>query len=143
MGPSASGLGFTAFICFRGAGPKELLVLRDNGTTTAYPAFNIGPIASANGKVVAARNNAVVRIMSHGLETIASSQTLDGLVSGTSILEVDGIAFSSASNIFSSTSNIFLSTDQIDRKGCTATISEISSSGRVQRLWSHFSRVCY
>jgi hypothetical protein len=74
--------------------------------------------------------------MSHGLETIASSQTLDGLVSGTNILEINGIAFSNARNIF-------LTTDQIARKGCTATISEISSSGRGQRLWGHFSRLCY
>jgi len=42
-GPNASGPGFTVFLCFSGAGhPKELLVLRDNGTTEAYPAFRLG-----------------------------------------------------------------------------------------------------
>jgi hypothetical protein len=41
--------------------------------------------------------------MSHGLETIASSQTLDGLVSGTSILEVNGIAFSVARQLHGTT----------------------------------------
>lgn len=136
-GSSASGLGFTVFICFSGAGhPKELLVLRDNGTMEAYPAFNVGPITWANGEVVAARNNALVRVMSHGLETIASSQTLDRLVSGTTIIEVSGIALGNGRNIF-------LTTDQENRKGCTATISEMSSSGHVERLWDHFSRVCY
>jgi hypothetical protein len=136
-GNSASGPGFTDFVCFSGAGhPKELLVLRDDGTTEAYPAFNIGPITSANGEVVAARNDSVVRVMSHGLKTIASSQTLNRLVSGTTTIEVNGIALSNDRYIF-------LITDQEDRKGCTATISEISSSDRVQSLWSHFSRVCY
>jgi hypothetical protein len=136
-GPSASGPGFTVFICFSGAGhPKELLVLRDNGTTGAYPAFRLGAITSANGEVLAARNDAVVRVMSHGLTTIASSQTLDGLVSGTTIIDIGEIAFSNDRNIF-------LTTDQESRKGCTATISEILSSGRVERLWGHFSRLCY
>lgn len=137
-GPSANGRGFTVFVCFSGAGhPKELLVLRDNGTTETYPAFRLGPITSANGEVVAARNDGVVRVESHGLETIASSQTLDGLVSGTSILDVGALALSNDHNIF-------LTTDQVNRKGCTATISEISSSGRVQRLWrSPLSRLCY
>ncbi|HUC13796.1 MAG TPA: hypothetical protein VMS00_05025 [Acidimicrobiales bacterium] len=136
-GPSASGPGFTVFLCFSGAGhPKELLVLRDNGTTEAYPAFHLGAITSANGEVLAARNDAVVRVMSHGLKTIASSQALDGLVSGTTIIDIGEIAFTNDRNIF-------LTTDQENRKGCTATISEISSSGRVQRLWGHFSRLCY
>jgi hypothetical protein len=44
----------------------------------------------------------------------------------------------------SRTGNIFLTTDQISHKGCTATISELSSSGaRLQVLWSRFSRDCY
>ena len=136
-GPNASGPGFTVFLCFSGAGhPKELLVLRDNGTTEAYPAFRLGAITSANGEVVAARNDAVVRVMSHGLTTIASSQTLNGLVSGTTIIDIGEIAFSNPRNIF-------LTTDQENRKGCTATISEILSGGRVQRLWGRLSRVCY
>jgi len=136
-GPSASGPGFTVFICFSGAGhPKELLVLRDNGTTEAYPAFRLGAITSANGEVLAARNDTVVRVRSHGLTTIASGQTLDRLVSGTTTIDIGEIAFSSDRNIF-------LTTDQESRKGCTATISEISSGGRVQRLWGHFSRICY
>jgi len=74
--------------------------------------------------------------MTHGLTTIASSQTLNGLVSGTTIIDIGEIAFSSDHNIF-------LTTDQENRKGRTATISETLSSGRVQRLWGHFSRVCY
>jgi hypothetical protein len=136
-GPSASGPGFTVFICFSGAGYlKELLVLRDNGTTEAYPAFRLGAITSANGEVLAARNDAVVRVMSHGLTTIASSQTLNGLVSGTTTIDIGEIALGNDHNIF-------LTTDQENRKGCAATISEISSSGRAQRLWGHFSRVCY
>ena len=136
-GPNARGPGFTVFICFSGAGhPKELLVLRDNGTTEAYPAFRLGAITSANGEVFAARNDAVVRVMSRGLETIASSQTLNGLVSGTVIIDIGEIAFSNDRQIF-------LTTDQENRKGCTATISEILSGGRVRRLWGRFSRVCY
>jgi hypothetical protein len=136
-GPSASGPGFTVFICFSGAGhPKELLVLRDNGTTAAYPAFRLGAITSANGEVLAARNDAVVRVMSHGLTTIASSQTLNALVSGTTTIDIGDIAFSNDSNVF-------LTTDQENRKGCTATISEILSGGRVRRLWDRFSRLCY
>jgi len=125
------------FLCFSGAGhPKELLVLRDNGTTETYPAFRLGAITSANGEVVAARNDSVVRVMSHGLTTIASSQTLDGLVSGTVIIDIGEIAISNDRNIF-------LTTDQENRKGCTATISEISAGGRVRRLWGRFSRVSY
>jgi hypothetical protein len=74
--------------------------------------------------------------MSHGLTTIASSQTLGGLVSGSTIIDIGEIASSDGRNIF-------LTTDQENRKGCTATISEILSGGRVERLWDRFSRVCY
>ena len=137
-GPSASGSGFTAFFCFSGAGhPKRLLVLRGNGTTEAYPAFSGGALASAGGEVVAARDDAVVRVMSHGLQTVASTAALDRLVRESNILSVIGLALSR-------TGNIFLTTDQISHKGCTATISELSSSGaRLQVLWSRFSRDCY
>jgi hypothetical protein len=136
-GASASGAGFRAFLCLSGAGhPKELLVLRKDDTTRAYPTFGGGAIASARRQVVAVRDNAVVRVMSHGLETVASGPALKRLVRYPNVPSIIGLAVSGSGMIF-------VTTDQVGAKGCTATMSEISSSGRVHVLWDRFSRACY
>lgn len=137
-GPSASGRGFTAFLCSSGAGhPKELLVLRESGTTETYPTFSGGAITSTGREVIAVRDNAVVRVMSDRLQTVASSTALERLVHGPNIPAVIGLALSAKGDIF-------VTTDQTGQRGCTATLSEISFSGyTLHPLWERFSRECY
>ena len=74
--------------------------------------------------------------MSHGLETVASGPALRRLVRYPNVPSIIGLAVSG-------NGKIFVTTDQVGAKGCTATLLEISSSGRVHVLWDRFSRSCY
>lgn len=136
-GPSASAPGFTAFLCESGRGhPKELLVLRANGTTADYPSFGEGEIAAGDGEVFAVRDDSVVRVTSHGLRPVASLKALKPAPGG-----YGGTVVSLA---LSKAGTLFMITDRYDhRRGCTATISEVPARGRTRTLWERRSNLCY
>lgn len=67
-GRSVSGPGYRVFSCMSGGvgvghpHPKELLVVRDDGSSAAYPVFRTGELAAAGGKVVATYDLGLVRV---------------------------------------------------------------------------------
>jgi hypothetical protein len=81
-GTSVPGRGFRVFACESGGAgsghghPKELLVIRKDGSSVAYPAFRIAGLAVGDGKVVAAYNVGLVRVTSRRLVPLL---TLGGL----------------------------------------------------------------
>jgi hypothetical protein len=137
-GSSAVGPGFTAFLCESGAGhPKRLLVLRKDRTSKSYPTFGSGALASESGKVVATRNDSIVRVASQRLRTLASAAALKRLVPHTSVVSVIDLAVAANGDVFAVT-------DHIGHEGCTAVISELRpADGPPHILWSRLSRHCY
>jgi hypothetical protein len=56
--------------------PKELLVVRDDGSSVAYPAFRIGELAVGDGEVVATYDLGLVRVTSNHLVPLLTSGQL-------------------------------------------------------------------
>ena len=71
-GSGVSGPGFRVFACMSGGGgghlhPKELLVVRRDGSSVTYPAFRVGELTVGDGEVVATYNVSLVRVTSSRL----------------------------------------------------------------------------
>jgi|GEM_PF-6522237 hypothetical protein len=138
------GAGFLAFVCDSGGGavgeghPKELLVVRANGSTKAYPAWRGGLLAAGHGEVIAAHNDSLVRVTSQAITTLVSDHQLDSLVSDASgVAEINGITISHRGDIFM-TADLYR-----HGGGCGAVIVERAASGTLEKLWSAASRLCY
>lgn len=56
--------------------PKELLVLRSDGSSAAYPAFRLGGLAAGGGEVVAAYDLGLVRVTGRRLVTLVTADAL-------------------------------------------------------------------
>jgi hypothetical protein len=69
-GSGVSGQGYRVFACMSGGAdrghphPKELLVLRDDGSAATYRTFRVGGFAGGDGKVVAVYGDKLVRVTS-------------------------------------------------------------------------------
>jgi hypothetical protein len=81
-GSGVSGPGFRVFACMSGGAlagrphPKELLVLRSDGTSAAYPAFRVGGFAAGDGDVVAVYDDTLVRVTSRRLVPLVTQERL-------------------------------------------------------------------
>jgi hypothetical protein len=56
--------------------PKELLVIRDDGSSTAYPVFRTAELAERDGKVVATYDLSLVRVTSSRLVPLLTNAEL-------------------------------------------------------------------
>ena len=81
-GRSVSGPGFRVFSCMSGGAgaghphPKELLVIRDDGSSAAYPVFRTGELAAGNGEVIATYDLSLVRVTSNRLVPLLTNGEL-------------------------------------------------------------------
>jgi hypothetical protein len=81
-GKSVSGAGFRVFSCMSGGAsaghphPKELLVVRDDGSSTAYPVFRTGELAARSGEVIATYDLSLVRVTSRRLVSLLTNREL-------------------------------------------------------------------
>src|SRR5690242_6267456 len=77
-GGGVAGPGFHAFACMSGGflaghpGPKELVVVGENGPTSAYPAFRVRGFAAGDGEVVAVYDDKLVRVASRRLAPVVT-----------------------------------------------------------------------
>lgn len=83
-GSRVSGPGFRVFPCESGGAaaghphPKELLVLRNDGSSAAYPAWGGQGVAAGDGEVVAVHDLNVVRVTSSRLVPLVTPDELAG-----------------------------------------------------------------
>ena len=143
-GDLAEGYGFAAFVCDSGGGatafghPKELLVVRSNGSSAAYPAYGGQELAAGDGEVVAVHNDAVVRVGSHGISTLVSDRELDGLFTDrSSVAAINSLAVDRHGDVF-------LEADlyRAHKFGCRAVILERAATGALHTLWNATGGVC-
>lgn len=138
-GRGVSGQGFRVFACMSGgvlAGhphPKELLVVRSDGSSVAYPAYGGFGFAVGNGEVVATYDDNLVRVTSrhlvplvtrHDLASALHRQTKTILIMGFGHLRVDA-----RGDIY-----FFASTLTHGRRGCQSRYLERLMDGRILQI---------
>jgi hypothetical protein len=134
------GAGFTVYSCASGAGatkyahPAELLVVRTDGGYAGYPdSFSQLNLVrrSASGEVVAAHNDAIVRVTASGLTTLVGERRLDRLFSGSpGLAGIDALTVDSSGDIFVR-ANYYAA----HRHGCGNVRLKLTAENHLRLLW--------
>ena len=138
-GSGVSGPGFHVFACMSGGAraghphPKELLVVRNDGSSVAYPAYGGFGFAVGDGEVVATYRDNLVRVTSRRLVPLVSKDELAGalhrqtktiLIMGFGHLRVDA-----RGDIY-----FFASTLIHGRHGCQSRYLERLTGGMIREI---------
>lgn len=150
-GSGVSGPGFHVFACMSGGAraghphPKELLVVRDDGSSVAYPAYGGFGFAAGDGEVVAVHNDTLVRVTGRRLVPLVTRDDLASvlhmppqavLIMGFGRLRVDARGDLS----------FFASTLIRGRHGCQSRHFERAASGTIREIRSSSTppnTICY
>jgi hypothetical protein len=148
-GSGVSGHGYRVFACMSGGldrghpHPKELLVLRNDGSAAAYPTFRLGGLAAGDGKVVAVYGDTLVGVTSRRIVPLVTPRGIAGalhrraiFVMGYGRLRVDARG----------DTYFFVSTHIRGRYGCQNRSFERGTGGRLRQLWASSSPpndICY
>lgn len=138
-GSGVSGPGFHVFACMSGGAgaghphPKELLVVRNDGSSVAYPAYGGFGFAVGDGEVVAVYDYSLVRVTSRRLVSLVTQGELASalhireqafLVMGFGQLKVDP-----AGDLYFHVSTLIRG-----RHGCQSRYLERLTSGRIREI---------
>lgn len=142
-GRSVSGPGFRVFSCMSGGAnaghphPKELLVIRDDGSAAAYPAFRTGELAAGDGEVVATYDLSLVRVTSRRLVPLLTNGELARAlhVPSTAIMDIHDPRVDAHGDI-----SFIASVLSLSRSGCRNPLLERTAGGAVQQIRSSTSR---
>lgn len=148
-GSGVSGPGYRVFACMSGGAdrghphPKELLVLREDGSAAAYPTSRVGGFAVGDGSVVAVYGDKLVRVKSGRIVPLVAPRGIASalhrraiFVMGYGHLRVDARG----------DTYFFVSTHIRGRYGCQNRSFERLTGGRLRQLWASSSRpnnICY
>src|SRR5690242_5771402 len=150
-GRSVSGPGFHVLACMSGGAsrgrphPKELRVVRDDGSSVAYPAYGGFGFAVGDGEVVAVHDYSLVRVTSRRLASLVTRDELANalhvrtkrlLVMGFGRLRVDARGDLS----------FFVSTLIRGRHGCQSRYFERLAGGAIRQIRASSTgpnNVCY
>ena len=143
-GTSVSGAGFRVFSCMSGGAaaghphPKELLVIRDDGSSVAYPVVRTAALAAGGGEVVATYDLSLVRVTSSRLVPLLTTDELARAlhVRAASIWDIDDPRIV-AHGIISFRPSI----RDAPRSGCRNPLLELRA-GTVHQLHASTSRDC-
>jgi hypothetical protein len=153
VGPECGGRvaapAFHVFSCMSGGAaagrphPKELLVVRKDGSSVAYPAWRVGPLAVGGKEVVAGYDDELVRVTSRRLVPLVTREALGRALQrrGVVIMGFKSVKVDGRGDI-----HFFVSTLIRGRHGCQNRSLERLSGGRIRELWSSVSppnNVCY
>jgi hypothetical protein len=142
-GNSVSGRGFHVFACMSGGAraghphPKELLVVRNDGSSVAYPAFRVGEFAVGDGEVVATYDVNLVRVTSSRLVPLLTRGELARAlhIQSTAIMDIYDPRVNARGDIYFIASVLSLS-----RSGCQNPLLELITRGTVHQIRSSTSR---
>jgi hypothetical protein len=142
-GRGVSGRGFRAWACMSGGAragqphPKELLVVRSDGSTVAYPAYWIGRPAADDGEVVAAYNGNLVRVTSSRLVPLLTYDELSRVLHARGIWPVGALRVDAHGGIY-----FRASFGSRSGKGCENRILERTSRGTVRQIRTLRTSIC-
>lgn len=142
-GRNVSGPGFHVFACMSGGAraghphPKELLVVRNGGSSVAYPAFRVGELAVGHGEVVANYNENLVRVTSSRLVPLLTSGELARAlhVQSTAIMDIYDTRVDAHGDVY-----FIASVLSPSRSGCQNPLLERTAGGTVHQIRSSTSR---
>jgi hypothetical protein len=135
-GAGVSGQGFRVFACGSGGGhsryghTKELLVVRSNGSSTAYHAFRIGEFAVSHGEVVATYDINLVRVTSSSLVPLLTPAELARSLH----VRTNAIADVYAPTVDAHGDIYFVAS--LFRRGCQNRILERTNRGTIRQIWA-------
>jgi hypothetical protein len=117
--------------------PKELLVVRSDGSSVAYPAFRAGEFAVGDGEVVATYNVNLVRVTSSRLVPLLTSGELARAlhVKTTAIMDIYGPRVDAHGDI-----DLIASVLNPSHSGCQNLLLERTARGTVHQIRSSTPR---
>jgi len=131
-GSGTPGRGFHAFGCMSGGGhPNELLVVRDDGSSVAYPVYRGVDFAVGDGEVVATYDGNLVRVTASRLVPLVTSQRLlsELHLSTQAGADIGGAAVGGNGDIYFVASIISLA-------GCQDRLLQLTTGGTVHQIWA-------
>jgi hypothetical protein len=148
-GTGVAGPGFDVFACMSGgflAGhphPKELLVVRKDGSSASYPAYRVGRLAVGDGKVVAVYDDTLVGVTSRSLVPLVTQAGLAHALHRRALLVMgyDRLRVDARGDLY-----FFVSTLIRGRYGCQSRLFERLAGGRIRQLWTSSAPpndICY
>lgn len=150
-GNGVQGPGFRVFGCMSGGAeaghphPKELLVVRDDGQSIAYPAYGGFGFAVGDGRVVAVYDYRLVRVTARRLVSLVTrkelARALHVRTKAFSIMGFGKLGIDNRGEI-----DFYVSTLIRGHYGCQSRHFERLTSGRLHELWMSSTppnNVCY
>lgn len=145
-GHSVLGHGFHVFSCMSGGAaaghphPKELLVVRADGSTVAYPAFRVGGLAVRSGEVVATYDVSLVRVTSNRLIPLVTTGELASVLhtSRTAIMDLYDVSVDAHGDVYFVAS--VLRRPGGPGPGCRNLLVERTARGAIREVRASISR---
>jgi hypothetical protein len=141
-GIGVAGPGFHAFACESGLRhPKQLLVVRSDGSAATYPAHGHMEFAVGRGDVIAAYDDNLVRVTSSRLVPLLTHDELLRALHTRLIWGILAPAVDAHGDIY-----FVASIENMSRSGCQSLILDRTTGGTVRRIWASQgsqSNVCY
>jgi hypothetical protein len=128
------GPGFRVFACESGGGnsrvghPRELLVVRSDGSSAAYPDYSGGSFAVGDGEVLATYDDDLVRVTSRRLVPLLTSRQLGAALHTRQIADIYALTVDAHGDVY------FVSS--IFGHGCQNRILERTRRGTIHQIWS-------
>lgn len=131
-GSGVTGSGFRAFACGSGGRhPRELLIVRSDGSSVAYPDHPGVRFAVGGGEVVATDGRNLVRVTSHGLVPLLTMGGLARALHIPSDANVDLYAPAVDAH-----GDVYFAASIVSRSGCRNRILERTSRRTVRQIWA-------
>ena len=130
-----AGPGFHVFACESGGArvghphPKELLVVRSDGSSVGYPAFGGEELAAGDGEVVAVHDVDLVRVTSSRLVTLLTSIELARALHGTLVMGISELRLDARGDVF-----FVASVLTRGRAGCRNPLLERTAAGTLRQV---------
>jgi hypothetical protein len=134
-GRGVPGRGFHVFACMSGGAraghphPKELLVVRSDGSSVAYPAFRVGEFAVGDGEVVATYDANLVRVTSSGLVPLLTKGELARALHIRAIAIADIYVLTVDAH-----GDIYFVASMLSRSGCENRVLERTTGGPIHQI---------
>lgn len=142
-GKGVAGRGFHVFACMSGGAraghphPKELLVVRKDRSSVAYPAFRVGELAVGAGEVVATYDVNLVRVTSSRLLPLLTTRELARALHTRATAVMDIYA-----PTFDARGDIYFVASILSRSGCENRTLERTTGGAIRQIRTLRSNVC-
>ncbi len=141
-GVGVTGPGFRAFACESGLRhPKQLLVVRRDGSAVSYPVYRHTEFAVGDGEVIASYDDSLVRVTSRRLIPLLTHDALLRALHTRLIWDILAPAVDAHGDIY-----FVASIENMSRSGCQSLILDRTTHGTIREIWASPAaqkNICY